>query len=121
GPDGSFILENIVPGEHVIDVRPRPDGNPAAANAADQEFASVPISVNGSNIANLVITTGVGATVSGRVIYEGTPPRTNGGAALRVMPTSPDPGSGMMVGNMMANNQSNGTVDDAGRFQIKGV
>ena len=125
GPDGSFNLQNIASGDHFIDVRPRPSGMPAqpgATELSEQEFASVPISVNGSDITGLVITTGTGSTISGRVIFEGTTPapKTGGPTQLRVMTSSPQPGMGapMMMG---PNLQNNGLVDEAGQFQIKGA
>ena len=121
GPDGSFNLTSVTPGEHFIDVRPRPDGMPGppgAAGSSDQEFASIPVSANGTDITGLVITTGTGATINGRVIFEGNSPRTGGQTPLRVMASSPEPGGGMAMAYSIPNN---GNVDDGGRFQIKGA
>jgi hypothetical protein len=91
---------------------------PGSAGSTDQEFASVPVAPNGTDLTDLVITTSAGATISGRVIFEGTPPKTSGSPPLRVMASSPEQGGGMMAAYSIANN---GVVDDAGRFQIKGA
>lgn len=125
--DGSFNAANVPPGEHFIDVRPmgpmgglaRPPG--AAPQPTDDEYASVPITVAGQDITGLVITTGPGATIAGRVIFDGTTPRpTNLPQPLRVNATPADPFGTMpmMMGPM---SMDNGAVDDQGRFQIKSV
>jgi carboxypeptidase family protein len=122
--DGSFSAANIPPGEHFIDVRPM--GGPmmgrlagATAQTADDEFASVPITVAGQDITGLIITTGPGATISGRLIFDGTSPRPmNLPQPLRVNATPAEQGSPMMFGPM---SMDNGVVDDQGRFQLKNV
>ena len=114
GPDGVFSLMNVSPGEHYVDVRgvPRgPDSRP--------ESASVPVVVSNADITGLRIVTGRGATVSGRVMFQGTSPRTGGQTPLRVMAQNSDPNNPMIsfVGDPIAN----GTVDDDGNFEIGGV
>jgi hypothetical protein len=122
--DGSFSAANIPPGEHFIEVRPmggpmmgRPGG--AAAQSTDDEFASIPIAVAGQDIAGLIITTGPGATISGRLLFDGTSPRpTNLPQPLRVNAIPAEQGAPMMFGPM---SMDNGVVDDQGTFQIKNV
>ena len=106
GPDGRFSAANIPPGEHFIEVSPRP---------GDEESASVPITAGGQDIVDLVITTHPGTTIAGHVVFEGAPAPDQ---SLRVYASSPDPGSpGPM--RMFDNNQ--GAIDEKGRFQIRGL
>ena len=129
-PDGSFSLANVPPGDHFLDVRPGGPGrvvmaggpNAAIAGAPQEEpeFASVPINVAGQDITGLVITTTPGATITGRLVFDGTrpPPSPGGGQNVaRVMASGAEPGSSPMM--MGAND--NGIVDESGRFQIRGV
>ena len=130
GPDGSFTLTNVAPGEHFIDVRPRL-GPPMAASIpgavpavlAEPEFATVPISVSGQDIAGLVITTTPGSTVSGRLIFDGTHPVTTnqgGSSQTRVMAEPAEVGNNPFMPSAI-NSFDNGAVDGAGAFQIRSV
>ncbi len=89
-PDGAFTISAVPPGEYVLEVRPRPgpteSGNGRSNN---NEFAFVPISVGGSDISGIRIVTSSGATLSGRVVFEGVPPPA--GTRVRVVPQSADP------------------------------
>jgi len=119
GADGTFTLANVPPGEHFIDVRGMGRGPESAA----AEFASVPLTVASENISGLRISTGAGATVKGRVVFEGTAPRTGGLGALRVMAQPEDPqmpnfGMGMAFGRSLG---GDGTVADDGSFELGGV
>jgi hypothetical protein len=118
GPNGTFTLSNVPPGEHFVDIRPTPRGGGSGAG-----FASVPITVANENIAGLRITTGLGGTVKGRVVFEGTAPQTGGFGPLRVMAQADDPqmpmfGMGMMFG---AGRMADGSIADDGAFELGGV
>jgi hypothetical protein len=121
GPDGSFVMQNVPPGEYLLEVRPMGRPMPMMAGSAQQtdaEFASVPVAVSGQNISGLVITTGVGATVSGRVIFDTTNPPLGGamaqaGQSTRVMFAAVD----MAFGGM----QGNAVIEPSGQFQITGL
>jgi hypothetical protein len=127
-PDGSFSVQNVPPGEHFLDIRPGPGRPmivttaPGAAGTAppEPEFASVPITVSGQDITGLVITTTLGAAISGRVVFDGTrpiPAAQAGQPPLRIMANPVD-----VNGPPMAiNPNENGTVDESGRFQLRGV
>ncbi|HZM96896.1 MAG TPA: carboxypeptidase regulatory-like domain-containing protein [Vicinamibacterales bacterium] len=110
--DGSFAISGIAPGEHSVEVRPTP--RPGGAGG---EFASVPVTVAGSDINGLRIVTGKGATVSGRVVFEGTASRT-GPAPLRVLPMPVDPSSMPILFAGGADPLANGVLDDNGNFQL---
>ena len=106
GPDGRFSTANVPPGDHSIEISPRP---------GEDESASVPITAGGQDITDLVITTAPGATISGQVIFEGA---ASVDTALRVSASSPDPGG---PGPMRVYDNTQGVVDDKGRFQIRGL
>jgi hypothetical protein len=113
GADGQFSLTNIPPGQYMLEVMPMMGG---AANAGPDfdEAASVPITAAGRDITDLVITTSPGATLTGRVIFEGVSEIVTPG---RIMVQAADPGMGMMF----RPTADNGTIDANGRFQLRGV
>ena len=113
-PDGSFSIVGVAPGEHSINVRPQ--ARPGTTGGA--EFASMPISVSGADISNLRIVTGKGASISGRVVFEGTSDRTNPTSPLRVTATQADPSRQMMF--FPSDPLSNGTLEENGSFQLSG-
>ena len=110
--DGTFTIAGVAPGEHAINVRPpfRPGRGESGG-----EFASMPVSVSGSDITGLRIVTGKGATISGRVVYEGTAKRDGSPASPRVMATPVDPSGQFAFGN---DPRTNGVVDDNGNFRL---
>ena len=77
----------------------------------------MPITSGGQDITDLVITTTPGKTISGQVIFEGGA-SSAGPKSLRVNASSPDPG-GPQPTRIYDNTQ--GVVDEKGRFQIRGL
>lgn len=116
GDEGAFILPGVPPGDYVIEVRPRPMPRAQANQAPPQEFAVVPIAVGGGDVAGVRIVTGRGATLSGRVVFEGTPPAA--GTRVRVVPQSADPSR---EAQMLRNGGNDGVVAADGSFQVDGV
>lgn len=115
GADGSFSLANVAPGDYLLNVQPI---NRFGGEAPLPESGSVPISVGDADIVNLRITTSGGATVTGRVVFEGSAKRDNGqGGKVRVMPQSAGFGAqaGVMIGS------ESGLVNDDGSFELKGA
>jgi protocatechuate 3,4-dioxygenase beta subunit len=115
GPDGSFSLSNVAPGEYVLEVRPM--GGPRQGERAGlrQEFASVPISVAGEDIVGLTITTGRGATAKGVVV-------TEDGGVPTLKPDTLRPMAQPFDGQpMMAINTELPVVEDDWTFQIDGL
>jgi hypothetical protein len=106
GPDGRFTLANVPPGEHFIEV---------VVRGGSEESASVPISSAGQEITDLVITTNPGKTISGEVTFEGAPA---GLKFLRVNASAADPGAPPPT---RIYDDKQGTVDENGRFQIRGL
>ena len=110
--DGTFDIPGIAPGHYTVDIPPAPSG------AGHSESASFPISVKGDDITGLLISTRPGATVIGRVVWEGTSPKP--AATLRITLTAAEPMPPMP--NLVVNaNSLNGNVDNGGNFRISGV
>jgi hypothetical protein len=118
-PDGSFAFANVAPGEHTIDVRPMTGAlGSAMGSAPNDEFASVTFTATGQDITGLVVTTGVGATISGSVVFEGDPKAVQTAAgALNVYPTPADPSAPSALGGL----PDSGMVDETGHFQVRGA
>lgn len=123
GPDGTFTMLNVPPGEYVLDVRPMMGRTAPAVPGApvvEPEFGSVPISVSGQDITGLTIITGFGATISGTVVFDNPSPQTaaqqTSGQPLRVMFAGVDSTS-MVMGFGM----DSGLVSPNGHFELKGV
>lgn len=120
GPDGSFTISGVTPGEHTIDVRPRGVLDPGTTTRG--EGASMPVTVGGQDILNLRITTGRGAIITGRVVYEGTSSRsgpTDFPVSPRAMIAQADP-SRQMLTFPSSDPLNNGTLDDNGNFTLSG-
>ncbi len=112
GPDGAFTLSNVAPGDYQLSVQPIMQ----SGGDGRSEGASVPVSVGGADLLNLRVTTSRGATVAGRVVFEGDSPRT-GVVPLRVFAQSGDPGRIVFnAGSPLAN----GVVADDGAFELAG-
>jgi carboxypeptidase family protein len=108
GPDGSFSLANVAPGDYVLNVQPV---NMAGRDAPLAESSAVPLTVGDADMVNLRISTSRGSTVAGRVVFEGSARRDNGqGDKIRVFsqPASFQPGPSSMA-----------PVEDDGSFEIK--
>jgi hypothetical protein len=115
-PDGSFSVGGVSPGEHTLQFR-------QGRAAVPGEAASVPIVVAGADIDGLQVTTGPGATITGRLVWEGTSPRTttSAPAALRVSAAQADPQRQFAMLGAFNNPLDNGTPDDDGNFTLSGV
>lgn len=117
GADGSFAFANVAPGEYLVHVRPMPTGREAAGEAG-----TVPVTITGSDIANVRITTSRGAVVSGRVIWEGTASRIN---PLPIGPprvgATPAEQSGILAPGFGADPSADGAIADDGSFRLGGM
>ena len=104
--DGTFTLANVPSGSYVLDVM----AGPGTANP-EREVASLPITVGDEDLSGIIVTTGKGASVSGRVTAEGAGaalPR----AAMRIVAQS-------MRGTRTALWEA--AVNQAGTFRIGGL
>lgn len=111
-PDGTFTVNGIAPGEHTIRVTYR--------SGAAGEFGSAPVIVGGPEITGLQIALGAGATISGRVTFDGTAPGV-GGTAPRVSAQQADPQRQFMLLGGAPDPLANGTLDDEGNFKLSGA
>jgi hypothetical protein len=111
GPDGAFVISGVDPGEHTLRFQLR--------NGAESEAGAIPVVVAG-DIDGLSARLSPGATVTGRVVFEGTSPRTGpGGAAtpLRVTPQDADRNQTPFV----LGGASSAEIDAEGNFKLTGV
>ena len=67
---GSFEFTGVAPGAYTLEISTAADN--INGRQKPSEFASVPIEVGDDDINGLLITTGYGVSVKGRVTYEGT-------------------------------------------------
>jgi hypothetical protein len=70
--DGTFTIKNVPPGEYKLNLQTSPDAMIFAR--AIQEGASMPISLDGTDLKGLVLTTSVGWSFSGRMTAESAMP-----------------------------------------------
>lgn len=130
--NGTFTLNNVPPGEYTLQTRGMTimtssgDGGrqmvftmtrtvgPDGPGGSEQEFGSVPISVSGDDISNVVILTSKGTTATGHVTFDGgTQPA--GAGNMRVMAMATD-GEGLVSMGGGA-----GAVKPDGTFELKGL
>jgi hypothetical protein len=117
--DGSFQMTNVPPGEYTLDVQQRPQNlrNLQDLNLAQLEFASMPISVSG-DIEGLTIVTTPGATVSGRLTYQGqSAPKQN----VQVTAVPPAGGPSPIGALISAKALGSGRVNQDGTFELRGI
>jgi len=82
--DGRFEFPNVSPGEYVIQTS---TGKPASDR--EGEFAAQFVTVNGTDVRDVLMQASLGSTISGRVVFDGDPPPDRRGLAIE--PTSADP------------------------------
>jgi hypothetical protein len=118
--DGTFLISNVPAGDYYLSATLSRGGGPTAP----REGAYVPVTVNGDEVA-VTIQTNLGATVSGRVVVEGTPPAQGGtpGSADRPGPTRVMVRSagGGVYASAFAADTSSGAVRADGTFTLTGI
>ena len=122
--DGSFTLNSVAPGEYSLQARSiqvitSTQGDnmmvfraATLAGGGDAEFGSTPVSVGGEDISNVMLVTSKGATVTGRVTFDG--PRPAALNALRISSVAVD-SEGPQIGGGL------GSVKEDGTFELKGL
>jgi hypothetical protein len=106
GVDGTFAIGNVAPGDYALMV----------TYDAFEDWPQT-LSVDGADISGLRLVVGGGATISGRVVFEGGGPSTVRPSTVRatVWSATPPPAPGIAAG------QKSIGLDDEGRFQIRGM
>jgi hypothetical protein len=117
--DGSFVLNNVAPGEYTIDVQQRPRNLQQGLAAPDLEFASIPLSVNGADITGLTIITTPGVTATGKVVLQTQKPQATPLRGLQVGAMTPS-GSQSILG-IAGRALGGGRVADDGTFSLRGL
>lgn len=126
---GAFTITGVAPGEYTLQVRSvnivTSSGSEntfvmmtrvsSDGGGGDAENASVPVTVTGEDISNLVITTAKGVTASGRLVIEGTRPQSFGMFRVVAQP------AGEQDGPQLFGPGGSAVVKDDGTFSITGV
>ena len=112
--DGRFSIADVAPGDYSIEVVPMSSRIRASGSAEFDEVASVPFTAAGQEVRDLIITTTPGATVTGRVIFDGT---SKAARPDRISAYAPD----HRMNVVYRYDGDNGAVDASGRFQLRGI
>jgi hypothetical protein len=116
--DGSFTLNSVPPGDYTLEVQQRPQ-NAQSVMTGQLEFASVPLSVSGTDISGLTILTTPGISVSGRIVFEGQKAQSPSTRGIQVSATAP---SGMQsIMRIAGRALGSGRVADDGTFELRGM
>ena len=128
--NGNFTLNSVAPGDYTLNARSSGVISSSSGEGdrmvftvtrvagpgggdGQSEFGSIPLSVSGEDMSNVMIVTSKGTTVSGRVIYEGgSKPTVN---TLRI--SAPEADSDSPLGIL----GGSASVTADGTFEIKGV
>jgi hypothetical protein len=132
--DGQFTITGVTPGEYTLQLRSsgamlteiagatamvfamsaNGPGAPPPGPPGEPEFATVPVSVSGEDINNLVVVTTHGAKAVGRVTFEGGV-KPEGVTAIRVTAPPADQDGGPVIGIGGAQ------VNENGSFEVSGL
>ena len=124
--DGNFTIASVAPGDYTLHVRTvrimTSDGGDTmmfratigGADGPESETGSLPITVGGEDLSNVVIVTSKGATASGRITFDGATPPPATGIRISAMPAE------MMDGPVMAAG-GGATAKEDGSFLLRGL
>jgi len=130
GSNGTFRLSNVVPGQYLLVARSAIGGGRGRRGGAatlidgrgrapqpSRLWAMTPLSVDGRNVSNLVLTLQPGMTIAGRIAFDGTATPPADLSRVRVFASPADlPGPAREIASSVT-----GQVDSSGRFTISGV
>jgi hypothetical protein len=103
--DGTFTILNVVPGEYVLTVNGRANGN------STPEVASMPLTVGNDDVAGISIATSKGGTIRGTVVADGNAKVQTTNIQVSVQPLRPTPGGFL----------PRAQVSSAGAFELSGL
>ncbi|MDQ3417898.1 MAG: carboxypeptidase-like regulatory domain-containing protein [Acidobacteriota bacterium] len=128
--NGNFTLTGVAPGDYTLNARTSQiftsssDGNsmsftmirssgPGGGGESSQESGSVPLTVSGDDMSNVIIVTTKGASATGRVVYDGgSKPTTN---SIRISAAATDDTGPMTLVS------GSSSITPEGTFEIKGL
>ncbi len=111
---GTFVARGVAPGEYLVRVTIAEPGS-SPGPPSNHEYGYVRVVVEASDISDLVVRTTSGATIDGRVVYEGeAPPGRPRLAVTAVRPMDGDP----LFNNVMTPSV---VVSEESTFQLKGL
>jgi len=113
-PDGTFQTAGLPPGNYTLTVQPAGNrfGNPGDPTA---EVARLDVPVNGDDVRDVLIVTGRGGIIRGRVVTDDGSVPTFSPNLVRVMPQAEDFGRPMMMG------MNPNTVREDWTFEVSGL
>jgi protocatechuate 3,4-dioxygenase beta subunit len=93
GPDGSFTIANVAPGDYTLVVRSGGMGmgmGPGSGSAGPNESAFQLLTVAGDDISGLALVASAGTTIRGQIVFEQPPPAsvTPSSVGVFAMPAS---------------------------------
>jgi hypothetical protein len=88
--DGTFAFNNVSPGEYVVQALATGTTGPSAIVAVARHFVAAPVTVAGDDPPPLQLKLSFGATLMGRVVYEGIPEPPRLGVELHTVPADFD-------------------------------
>lgn len=110
-PDGSFLIKDVSPGEYRLTIRA------PAEKDGPIEAATVTVTALGEDVTGVMLLTGTGGTLSGRVVTDtGVPLPSSDTQRMRVSVRPLDPGT-----TYSYYENDNGRVRDDGAFEVRGV
>jgi hypothetical protein len=80
GPDGSFTLKNVAPGDYTLTVRVPANGD------APAEAASIALTIGTTDVEGVVLTTSGGGSMTGRLVFDGGVAAPQAAAQFRIVP-----------------------------------
>jgi hypothetical protein len=121
--DGSFTLNSVPPGDYSLQARSIQTFTSAQGDSmmfirattmagGEAEFGSVPLSVSGEDVSNVVLMTSKGATVTGQVTFDGNQPASL--ASFRIISAPADTDGPVPMGGPAS-------IKEDGSLEIKGL
>jgi hypothetical protein len=108
-PDGSFVFNGLPPGNYTL----------RTMNLEGGETATAKVAVAGADIADLILVGAPPASVSGRVVLDAAAAQLVSASAIRLLPTSAEPGPGFGVTPVRVNDDLTFTMKSPpGRMRI---